>query len=268
MRLYESAHGWIVRHNVDEDVTNVTLGIIDAEGASVLDEPIPATIASKVATAQIDSLPAFGDYTLIWIVDGDSYEREDFSYRKAPYATAAQVRAACSKQTIPDSMTDEEIMAKVEIAEDIFDTAAKRSFTTCGAIEHRLITRRNQTIRLDHIDIQDVTVTVDDEEIEAGVLSPYEVVLTGGKKGVATIRYTYGRRVMPSALAHVTALYVKYLLGASSIDPRATGQQNDYGYVSFSVAGKNGATGIPEVDAFLSANTNNGGHGDPGWVIG
>ncbi|NTU88608.1 MAG: hypothetical protein HGA54_01685 [Actinobacteria bacterium] len=191
-----------------------------------------------------------------------------------PYFTADELRAfvASTKTTLSETITDQDIDSILYHVEDLFDIAAGKSFCLRGKRE-TIFADGTQTYLVENVGISGiVSCTVDGVACDVATIHPvglgmlyFDAIPTG----TIELHYTYGDERETPSLKRNALLYAKSILGTSTLDPRATGAQNaDYGFMRFTVAGQDGATGIPEVDAFLSSNPAMGGHGVKRLVFG
>ncbi|MDA3937191.1 MAG: hypothetical protein PF636_10140 [Actinomycetota bacterium] len=184
------------------------------------------------------------------------------------YFTIAEFRAHVSN--LSPNVTDAEIEDLRDHIEGVFEDAAGRAFIVREKSE-RLRGDGTATYLLGEYDACElVSVTVDSVAIadalvdEAGML---EMPAAVAVNAAILVTYTYGLDPAPRQLKRLALLAAESMVGSSSIDARATGQQSEFGYIKYSVAGRDGAFGIPEVDAFLSRDPKMGGYGVRRHVI-
>ena len=72
-----------------------------------------------------------------------------------------------------------------------------------------------------------------------------------GPEGRATIRYRYGLTEVPERVSEAVLRLAAYYLRPSATPERATGEATDAGFIRYTLAGRDGATGLPEVDAAI-----------------
>ncbi|WP_168163947.1 hypothetical protein, partial [Olsenella sp. HMSC062G07] len=72
-----------------------------------------------------------------------------------------------------------------------------------------------------------------------------------GPEGHAVIRYRYGLDEVPARVSGAVLALARYYLRPSVTPDRATGEATDAGFIRYTLAGKDGATGLPEVDAAI-----------------
>lgn len=235
-----------------------TATLYDASGAQVA--AVECDVADGYATAEVDPV-RLGDYELVF----STGETVALEHCAAPYFTVEEFRAYDSGSKLSEDVTDEDIAQVREHVEDVFETAAGVPFRRRGAYERIVMRKAGTRVLTEHIYPQFVhRAKVDGQELAEpctpdgmGVWLPVQAPAGS----VVELWFEYGLRRTPGALKHNALVYADSLVGAPAVNPRATGMQAEYGYQNFSVAGKDGATGIPEVDAFLSHDRAKGGHG-------
>ena len=188
-----------------------------------------------------------------------------------PYFTVEGFRDYDNGSKLSSSVTDDQIVAARSHVEGVFERAAGVAFCLRGSrelisssgyrLEYRLRNAMPQRI---------VSCSVDgfDVSSRARLRDGYLVLPSRTVPGtIIDVHYEHGYADPPEALEHNAMLYANAIIGSPSVNPRATGQEMEFGYIKYSVAGKDGATGIPEVDAFLSSDPSCGGFGSRGLVI-
>lgn len=135
--------------------------------------------------------------------------------------------------------TEEEFWAARQSATEIFERNARRSFVQqMGTTE----TFEGGFVWLNHNDVHEV------------VTPGWELVSdcqARGPEGRATIRYRYGLSEVPERVSEAVLALAAYYLRPSATPDRATGESTDAGFIRYTLAGKDGATGLPEVDAVI-----------------
>lgn len=135
--------------------------------------------------------------------------------------------------------TEEEFWAARQSATEIFERNARRSFVQqMGTTE----TFEGGFVWLNHNDVREV------------VTPGWELVSdcqAKGPEGRATIRYRYGLSEVPERVSEAVLALAAYYLRPSATPDRATGESTDAGFIRYTLAGKDGATGLPEVDAAI-----------------
>lgn len=154
------------------------------------------------------------------------------------YFDIAQLKAMDDVDDFSDK-TEEEFWAARQSATEIFEKNARRSFVQqMGTTE----TYQGGFVWLDHNDVHEV-LTPDWQ-----LVSDCQAV---GPEGRATIRYRYGLEEIPERVSEAVLALAAYYLRPSATPDRATGESTDAGFIRYTLAGKDGATGLPEVDAAI-----------------
>jgi len=135
---------------------------------------------------------------------------------------------------------DDAFVARARATETI-EEACGRSFTGRAA-RQRLYAKAGTYYSLDWPEAE-----VDDAHFEQ-VCDCGVVALSDG---VFDLVYNHGADVLPADVSQATTLLAASYLMPTNIPSRATGQSTDAGFLRFTIAGVDGATGIPEVDAVI-----------------
>lgn len=259
MRLYHSPNGYELTVKLKEGATVDQFILFDGSGTEILRHDITTPSIS------IDYLQ-YDDYLAQWMNGETVVAEQYFDVASFPYFSLEEMKADLAGTKTQIIVEDAELASKREIVEDWFDDAARCSFCIRGYRE-KLYGTGSTGYALDKAYVQEIiSLTVDGKAVGPheysirglGILR-FKIAVADGAEIV--IHYTHGQNKRTSELTRFAMMYCRSILGSSNIDPRATGERNEFGYLQFSVAGKNGATGIPEVDAFLSSNHGKGGQG-------
>lgn len=154
------------------------------------------------------------------------------------YFDIAQLKAMDDVDDFSDK-TEEEFWAARQSATEIFEKNARRSFVQQMGVTE---TYQGGFVWLDHNDVHEV--------LTPGwqLVSDCQAV---GPEGRATIRYRYGLTEVPERVSEAVLALAAYYLRPSATPDRATGESTDAGFIRYTLAGKDGATGLPEVDAAI-----------------
>ena len=140
-------------------------------------------------------------------------------------------------------LPDEELWAARQVATDIFEEAAHRSFTArLGRMKDY---GREGLLAASH-DLREIVTDgyrqmSDSYLMRKGVCGPFP----------KWVEYTYGAEEMPAAVSAAVLELAAYILRPSNRPIGATGESTDAGYIHFTTAGRDGATAIPEVNAVI-----------------
>lgn len=247
------------------EAATASLPVVDATGepwrvdectASIGDLELPTSIDEGVPSAAIPPLSSLGAHVLRWQLTGsDATVRE--------YATQLEVVGAhlCSLADIRSynkgadtdgfddrvRYPDEVVFDARQRATDTIERATGRAFSS--RIAHQVVYGTSPFVVLDHPDVH----IVESDKGRARLLSDCQCLVNGiGLHDLPyTLRLTYGTTWTPDEVrAAVIKLAATYLRPLNRPEA-ATGESTDVGYISYTLAGRDGATGIPEVDAVI-----------------
>ena len=136
-------------------------------------------------------------------------------------------------------VTEEEFWAARQAATETFERNARRSFVQQMGVTE---TFGGGFVWLDHNDVAEVLTP------GWSLVSDCQAV---GPEGRATIRYRYGLTEVPERVSEAVLRLAAYYLRPSATPERATGEATDAGFIRYTLAGRDGATGLPEVDAAI-----------------
>lgn len=185
------------------------------------------------------------------IIDWGTAETADAS---GHYFTLAELRATADEFDNVTKYPDETLEQKRDEAEEDFEAIAHRAFVprTATAVVRGgeayvfLAFRDIRTlvsVTLAGVAVDTTGVVID--PILGGLLHP-----SVWPAGILTVTYTHGLDAPNAAVKGAVLKLAKIYTKPSAIDPRATAVINtEVGGYRISVAGKDGTTGIPDVDA-------------------
>lgn len=132
-----------------------------------------------------------------------------------------------------------------QAATDVFESASGRSFV------HRIGRTKDygkdNLITLSHNDVYDLIsdgyIQVSDNQLERKPHFPSSFP--------CFIQYFYGADEMPAEVSRAVLELAAYILRPTNRPIGATGESSDAGYIHFTIAGRDGATSIPEVNAAI-----------------
>lgn len=126
-----------------------------------------------------------------------------------------------------------------QAAEETFERNAQRSFVErLGSTE----THSGGFVWLDHCDVTEI-------ETEGWELRSDSTA--AGPRGHAVIEYRYGLSQIPLRVSEAVMQLAAYYLRPEATPSRATGEATEAGFLRYTLAGKDGATGLPEIDAVI-----------------
>ncbi|KRN55044.1 MAG: hypothetical protein KHZ79_06225 [Atopobium minutum] len=136
-------------------------------------------------------------------------------------------------------VTDEQFFRARQAATEVFEQNAHRSFVNrLGKTE----TYSGDFCWLAHNDVSSIFTPHVDQLSKCTVQAPL---------GHLVIEYIYGLDWIPARVSAAVMSLTGYYLRPSTTPERATGEAVDGGFIRFTLAGKDGATGLPEVDAVI-----------------
>ncbi|MBQ9041582.1 MAG: hypothetical protein IJ111_02075 [Eggerthellaceae bacterium] len=131
-----------------------------------------------------------------------------------------------------------------QAATEVFEEASGRSFV--ARIGRTKDYGRSSLLVLDHHDIRELLtpgyVQVSDSQLERR---------PGCGPFPRWVEYVYGAPVMPAEVSRAVLELAAYTLRPSNRPIGATGESTDAGYIHYTIAGRDGATAIPEVNAAI-----------------
>lgn len=139
---------------------------------------------------------------------------------------------------------DERLYNARQSAEEMFEHAANRSFIK--RIGSTIDYGSDTFITLKHCDVSEVITSgyklVSDCQVKRNpaACSDYSP---------HPIEYVYGLDDIPQKVSEAVLTLAAYYLRPSNTADRATGESTDAGYIHYTLAGINGATSLPEVNA-------------------
>lgn len=146
--------------------------------------------------------------------------------------------------------TDSELASARQTATEVFERACRRSFTARRA---RAIVSANMNgfAELPWSDVDSAEArTMDGTAVECDLVGDCQAYV-GARKCLVTA--SYGMHETPDEVRRACIEYALYLMRPDSRPSNAVGQSTDFGFVRFSLAGRDGATGLVEVDAVIKA---------------
>ena len=250
--------------------TTVTLKIRNVNGSIVFDsaagEQEAASLDDATASCEVPAtaLDKLGSYAAEWTcgLEGDDSLTllEDIELVGGHLFTIAQLRKDDSSEFATRSDAD---LAQVRIAvEQVIEDAAMvacvprgRHAVVDGSGKRHLVLPDLEVRRV--VAVQVNGVAWDPEQIAELTVADDRVYLPAGRTWPAGIRnitldYEHGRDRAPQYLSRQGIKLAKEYLSAGDIDGRATAQQVGDQMFRLTIAGRDGTTGLPEVDAAIA----------------
>lgn len=239
---------------VEPDEDSVRLQVIDEDQLLVTE--VPATLSDKTATAEVLSPLKLGHYSLRWTAEFDEQpveQVEHFELASKPFFHLADLIAFDDTSALGDGDRSKLKRARDE-AEDIIERNAGVSFVTRGR-RLETIGDGSNVILLPDVKCQRVvSATVDGVGIATSLLTlkPWgELINTVGWSGRIVIHYEHGWRETPEPIKTAALILATSKANLKGVPSRAMSQNTDLGFVRFAIAGRDGYTGIPDVDAAI-----------------
>lgn len=182
-----------------------------------------------------------------WYADGskDAVARTKFEIVSQHYFTLDDLRNYGNGTDDFSTEPEEKLWAVRQAATETFERNAKRSFVhRCGKTR---IYGTPTFVELDDCDVYEIT-----SPKQAQLVSDCQVKIQGNyKNDTGHVLYKYGADQMPARVSLAVLDLAAYYLRADVASSRAVGEATDAGFLRFTIAGRDGATGLPEVDAAI-----------------
>lgn len=250
----------------------LSVKIYDGDGALVLEgtpEQAEGTLTFNVAA---DELATLDEYRVVWTgtVNGvDQQWDTDFELVGGYLCEIADLRAARAEFENLTKYSNAKLRAARTSAEQLFERECHVAFVPRGG-RHTFVSAAPRVVdnvtgsrsrlmlptvalrKLYDVTIDGVALTAD--ELAAVTVYPWgaiDRVKPWPAGSTIAVHYEHG---YDAPEGHVTDAIIELAadgLIPSSLPARATGQSTDVGFLRFTVAGRDGATGIPRVDAAI-----------------
>lgn len=246
-----------------DGVNAATLTITDSAGAAVagFTSSKPATGTYR-ATLPIN-LDTLDTYDILWAWPNGQTRRSQFELIGRHLFTIADLRAFDTVLTNETKYTDAMVRTLRDEVTERFEIEAEVSFIRRGARD-TVSGDGTSTLLLDHFEAGVlVAVKVDGtalsvEDLANVKVHPFGMLEWDGGTFAVGIRnvsvfYEHGFATPPLPVVRAAKKYARYLLLNSVMDQseRATAVFNEMGGMRLTLAGRDGPTGLPEVDAVL-----------------
>ena len=249
---------------VDNGAGNGTVEVFDSAGTSAAG-PLTATrTAVGVYQATIPStLTTLDTYSAVWTFADSSTATTYFELVGSFLFTQAELRALDTVLADETSFPDATIVAARTNAEERFEKAGNVSFTLRGSREYHdptgtvtLLSRYEELQRLVSCTIGGSAITVSDVSVypDGRLVYPAGWGLFNGTPRTIMTLVEHGYAATPEPVKRAGLLYARTVLLRSALEQsdRATAVFTDLGGYRITLAGRDGPTGIPEVDAVLA----------------
>jgi hypothetical protein len=246
----------------------ITADVKDSAGVAITGSPFAVTNPPLVAGVLTFTIPAaaldvLDLYAVTWNISDGSKRRTQFEVVGGFLFTEAELRAFDSELTDPP-YTDERVRVARQVVEEVFEDPRVTgvAFRPRGRRARLNGTGTSDLVLPDPLPHAVPSASIDGVALTAGELA--DLVLydhgtvarktglwTAGRRNVV-ILYEHGWAGRPAPINEAALKYARHVLARVAMgSDRATVQFTDIGAFRLSVAGRDGWTGLPEVDAVL-----------------
>lgn len=237
--------------------------VTDSGGNTVAGVTFTRTVPGTYKAALPGNVDILDVYDVVWSWANSQTRRSQFELVGRHLYTQADLRAFHKPLENQTAYPDAALRLIRDVVTDRFETAAGVSFIPRGRREvvdgdatSTLLLRERLVTRVVSVKIGGTALTVDElakvHRYERGTLIREDAVFDEGFRNVEVL-YEHGHATVPGPVELAAKKYARYLHLAPVIDQneRATAVFTEgYGY-RLTIPGKDGSTGLPEVDAVL-----------------
>ena len=240
-----------------------TVAVTDSGGITVAGFT-PSRTGPGVFEATLPAnLETLDVYDVIWSWTNGQSRRTQFEIVGAFLFAIAELRAIDPILTDETKYPDANVRDYRAAVAERFEKIAGLSFTPRGG-RATLDGQGAPSLILPHVEVSSVVqIKVDGTALSSGDLASVKVyphgqlVWDGGTfaKGIRNVEvlYEHGLKTVPRSIARAAMRYTRYLLAPSPFESeRATAVFTEAGGYRLTIAGRDGETGLPEVDAVLA----------------
>lgn len=193
----------------------------------------------------VPSVPCPNAIRIEWFAEGDDTALFETYVEVCSrhYFRIEQLRGYGNATDDFSGKSDDELFAARQAAAETFERNASRSFVRRIG-ETRVF--GEHFAELDHCDVQRI-VSPDGWKL----VSDCQARFYGPSPQPCSIRYVYGTCNVPVRVSNAVLQLAAYYLRDDVTPSRATGEATEAGFLRFTVAGRDGATGLPEIDAVI-----------------
>lgn len=251
----------------------VTAAVVNSGGTALTGSPFTAALRTGTTGTYDATIPAASLGTLdllnvTWTfrpsgASADETQRQQARVVGAYLFTVPELRAFDPQLTAANH-PDEKVTATRDIVETVFERFCRLAFTPQG---HRAVLDGNDRTMLT-VPHTETTIlvsgSIDGTALAAADISDVAVYSwgaferkergrwTGGDENVSLL-YEHGFDSPPAEVGRAAMQYARHLLDRGPLEnERATAMFTDIGGMRLSIAGRDGPTGLPEVDATLT----------------
>lgn len=225
--------------SVDAEITKVSLRL-DGANAQEIETSNGALVLPRSCQP-----PAI--VQAAWFTDGskDAVAHTTFEIVSRNYFELDQLKNYGDGTDDFSEKSDDELWAVRQAATETFERNAKRCFVhRCGRTR---VYGQPSFVELDDCDVYEI-----ESPSTAMLVSDCQVRIRDAYcSDIGEIRYKYGADTLPLRVSLAVLDLAAYYLRADVLSSRAVGEATDAGFLRFTIAGRDGATGLPEVDAVI-----------------
>lgn len=249
------------------DTTAATLTVTDVAGVAMTGSPFTATVDAGVLTATLSAaaLNTLGVYDLLWTITrpgGVEKRRDQLEVVGAHLYTLGQFRSRYDDFGDVERWTPDRLRRNRDAVEDLFDHYTSPAMR---ARRRRVVLDSNGSPELELPDmyVSAITsMTVDGTALSGPELAALQIYDTGhvrrasgfwawGHRNIVIV-YEHGLAQVPEDIHDAAMRLASATLTTPATPDRATSISTDTGSFRLTIAGKDGATGFPDVDAALN----------------
>lgn len=239
-----------------------TAAVVNSAGTAIAGSPLTITNpgTGRYTIAIPSTLAVLDTYTVTWTLPDTTQRITQFEVVGTFLFTQADLRALDAVLTNETTFPDEAVINARENAERRFEEAAEVSFTLRGTRVWLNGTGHEKLMAPHHELRRVVSGTIDGATLDTAGVNVYPHGLlertagwTEGQRNVSLL-LEHGYATVPEPVRRAGLLYARTVLLRSALEQsdRATAVFTDLGGYRLTLAGRDGPTGLPEVDAVLA----------------
>lgn len=204
-----------------------------------------STVPLEGGAFDFPALQAPNFVTVEWMAEGSVLFTSYVNLVSRHYFSLDALKAYGNGQDDFQDMPEEDLFQARQAATEVFELNAMRSFV--HQVGRTKDYGRDSLLSLDHGDVYEL-LTEGYMQVNGG-----QVIRVPGapQPFPRFVEYLYGKDSMPAEVSAAVLTLAAYTLRPSNRPIGATGESSDAGYIHFTIAGRDGATSIPEVNAAI-----------------
>jgi len=228
---------------LDVSQTMTSCKLVDRSG----NETALVVGADNAVTLPQLSAPAL--YDIVWFSGSAESpveeSRNGIESVRSHYFSIAELRAYGDGTDSFSLKSDESVWEARARATEEIENAANRCWVP--RIGSTSVFGGETSTALDHCDVS--SITTDGWKLDCDCRASRS---NGDAAEAGAIEYVYGKDSVPAPIKAAALSLAAYYLRAEAVPDRAVGEATDAGFLRFTIAGKDGPTGLPEVDAAIA----------------